>query len=176
MPVGVLQVRPVGEIIQFHLFHQERPWHDVGRTHTQTQLHTLSQSWRHTHFERRRPGQRADGSVKNAKQSGGRREDCLQEARGEETDPMGELSGAEFSVFSQVFCLSVRARLSSACSVERNATSAPDSSLWGVPCGVCAASGRKTRKSRRESCRRDVKKQNKNKKRGKGPPPLPPKK
>lgn len=39
MPVGVLQIRPGGEIIQFHLFHQERPWHGATPTHTRALTH-----------------------------------------------------------------------------------------------------------------------------------------
>lgn len=83
VPVGVLQVRPVGEIIQFHLFHQERPWHGVGRAHTQTQQHTLSRSRRHTHSQ---PSADGLASVLMAplkqKHRAERREDCLGSARG----------------------------------------------------------------------------------------------
>lgn len=41
MPVGVFQLRPGGEIIQFHLFHQERPWHD-GERHRHAREHARS--------------------------------------------------------------------------------------------------------------------------------------
>lgn len=45
VPVGVLQIRRGGEIIEFHLFHQEGPWHggatpSRSHTHTRTQRHT----------------------------------------------------------------------------------------------------------------------------------------
>ncbi len=45
VPVSVLQIRRGGEIIQFHLFHQERPWHGgAAPTHTHTHTHSQTQS------------------------------------------------------------------------------------------------------------------------------------
>lgn len=76
VPVGILHVRPVGEIIEFHLFNQERPWHG-GTAHR----HTLSQTQRHTltnTADRRRPGQRAVSPVTHHhRDTANQEEDCL---------------------------------------------------------------------------------------------------
>lgn len=50
VPVGALHVRPGGELIEFHLFHQERPWHG-GATPT----HTVTNTTTHTHKHSRSP-------------------------------------------------------------------------------------------------------------------------
>ena len=58
VPVGGLQVRPGGEIIQFHLFYQERPRHGGAtqtHTHTHTHTHTVTNTTTHTHKHSRAP-------------------------------------------------------------------------------------------------------------------------
>lgn len=40
MPVGALHVRPGGELIQLHLFHQKRPRHGGARTLSLSHTHT----------------------------------------------------------------------------------------------------------------------------------------